>query len=308
MRQIQILAPAKINLFLKIFNKRKDGYHDIETVFEKISLFDKVVLREIPGNQIIINTNSEDPCFLGKNNTIYRAILLVKHRFRIKKGISVYIEKNIPIGAGLGGGSSDAMATLKGLNKLWRLGLSEKKLLELSEEIGSDVPLFIIDGNFLLGKGRGEKLSIIPRTKKLRLWHVLVVPNFKIPTTYAYCLFDKHFLGKNRVFGGSNYPEKLRLTIPSYSANIITCALSKRDVALLNYYSYNSFKGLLLRKFTRLYRLNRILENISKDFVHLTGSGSALFMTFSKRKEAEHLVRKTKRAVRGCSVFLVSTL
>jgi len=307
MRQVQILAPAKINLFLKILNKHRDGYHDIETVFEKISLFDRLILRDNPKDEIVIKSNSRDLCFRVKNNTIYKAIESIRRKLRIKRGVAVYLEKNIPIGAGLGGGSSDAVAALKGLNKLWGLRLSRRVLVNLAKNIGSDVPLFMSEDSFLLGRGRGEVLTRIPRTKSLKLWHILVVPDIKISTSYAYSLFDRHFLSRKKASGSGFLPGKLRLTIPAYSANIIIRALLSRDVSLLNYYSYNSFKSLILRRFTRLARLNRELENINRDFVHLSGSGSTLFMTFSNRKEAENLVRKIKKAVKSCSAFVVHT-
>jgi len=119
MKSINVLAPAKINLFLRILNKRRDGFHDIETVFEKISLFDKILIKEIPQDDIKVESNCREISLLGKNNIIYKVIYSIKSKFRIKKGIYAYIEKNIPIKAGLGGGSSDAAATLKGLNRLW---------------------------------------------------------------------------------------------------------------------------------------------------------------------------------------------
>jgi 4-diphosphocytidyl-2-C-methyl-D-erythritol kinase len=307
MNQIKILAPAKINLFLRILNKRKDGYHDIETVSEKVSLYDKIVLEESKSSEIVVKSNSKDPCFKGANNTVYKAISLLRDKLKIKKGVRVFVEKHIPVGAGLAGGSSDAAETLKGLDKLWKLGIPRSELLNFAGKIGSDVPLFVFDESFLLGRGRGERLCRISGTQRLKLWHILVTPSFKISTAYAYSLFDRYHFSRKRDGQGFESHEKLRLTIPSYSANIITCALFDRDVSLLNYYSYNSFKSVILKKYIRLFRLNRVLEGINKDFVHLSGSGSTLFMTFFGRKEAEYLVKKVKRAVGNCRVFLVHT-
>ena len=307
MRHIQVLAPAKINLFLKILNRRRDGYHNIETVFEKISLFDKLKLKEIAENKIIVNFKTNKSYLLANNSTVHRAISLLKKQFKIKKGVNAYIEKQIPIGGGLGGGSSDAAAVLKGLNRLWKLGMTKKELLEFASDIGSDVPLFILKDNFLLAEGRGEVLSVIPGTKNLKLWHILVVPDFKISTPFAYQLFDRHFIGTKMAKKTGVLQEKLRLTIPAYSANIITCALFNRDVSLLNYYSYNSFRSVILKQFARLFRLSKELEKISGGPVHLSGSGSTLFMTFSNRKEAEYLVRKIKKTIVSCSIFVVHT-
>lgn len=307
MRHIQVLAPAKINLFLKILNRRNNGYHNIETVFEKISLFDKLKLTESVEDRIIVNFKADKSYLLGKNNTVYKAISLLKQRFKIKEGIDAYIEKHIPVGAGLGGGSSDAASVLKGLNRLWKLGMTNKDLLKFAKDIGSDVPLFILDNSFLLARGRGEVLSEIPGTKNLKLRHILVVPDLKISTPFAYQLFDRYFIDTKAAKKSGVLQGKLRLTIPAYSASIITCALFNRDVSLLNYYSYNSFRSVILKQFTRLFRLSKALEKISRDFVHLSGSGSTLFMTFSNRKEAEYLVRKIKKAIDNCRIFVVHT-
>jgi len=308
MKRITILAPAKINLFFKILNRRKDGYHNIETVFEKISLFDKILIKEIPGDDIIIESNSKDLSFSDKNNTVYQAIYLIKKKFRINRGLYVYVEKNIPVAAGLGGGSSDAAATLKGLNRLWGLGLPNRTLLNFSKRIGSDVPLFALKGNFLLGKGKGELLSRISGVNNLKLWHILIVPNIRISTPCAYSLFDKHYFAKKRESKSIKYQRKLGLTMPLYSANIILHALLNRDVSLLNYYSYNSFEDLITREHVELARFKRVLEDVTGDFVHMSGSGSALFMTFSRRKEAEYLIGKAKKVINRCRIFLVNTL
>lgn len=307
MKSIKVLAPAKINLFLRILNKRRDGFHDIETVFEKISLFDKILIKEIPQDDIKVESNCREISLLGKNNTIYKAISLIKRKFRIKKGIYAYIEKNIPIKAGLGGGSSDAAATLEGLNRLWRLGLSTKELLNIAKNIGSDVPLFILKDSFLLGRGKGEKLTKIRGAGSIKLWHILINSGIKISTPHAYSLFDKHFFARNRGLKSKNYQKKMRLTIPPYSVNIIIHALFNRDVSLLNYYSYNIFEDLVVRKSPRLAKLKRSLEKITREFVHMTGSGSTLFMTFSSKKEASRIANKVGKVIDRCCCFIVST-
>lgn len=305
MKEIQVLAPAKLNLFLKILNKRRDGFHNIETVFEKVSLFDKISLKEIPPNEIIIRSNVKN--LATKDNSVYKAASLIKNKFNIKKGLSIYLEKNIPVAAGLAGGSSDAASALKALNTLWNLGLSEKGLLKLSQNIGSDVSLFISKESFILGKGKGDKVSSIKGTKNLKLWHILIAPGIKIATPLAYSLFDRYYLGKKSGFANANLHRKLRLTMPPYSANIIAASLSNRDVSLLNYYSYNTFESLILKRFLDLARIKKNIEEKTKNFVHLSGSGSALFMTFSNRKGAGGLLEKVKKAVKDCRFFLVHT-
>jgi len=328
MKQIEVLAPAKINLFLKIVNKRIDGFHDLETVFEKVSLFDKLTLKEVKGENIVLTSNSRRVP-LNKDNTVYKAIELVRDKFKIKRGISVHIEKNIPQRAGLGGGSSDAVAALRGINELWRLGLSTDDMLDFAKQIGSDVALFVLKDSFLLGKGRGERLTPIRVAKGLKLWHILITPNFGISTPLAYHLFDKHFMLRS----STEKALRLKLTIPDYSANIITHALFNRDVSLLNYYSYNSFAGFLFKDFPRLASIKKSLEEIlfdtstasscgkkrrsvstlsfcrRVDFIHVSGSGPTLFLTFSGRKEASETLSKIEKRLEKdrCQSFLVHT-
>jgi len=306
MKQIEVLAPAKINLFLKILNRRDDGFHDIETVFEKISLSDRIVFKNIPQNKVIVNSNGKSLC--GKNNSVYKAACLIKDKFKIKSGVSVYLDKNIPMAAGLGGGSSDAASTFKALNSLWELGLNDKNLLNLSQNIGSDVPLFMLKDSFILGKGKGDEVSPIKGTEDIKLWHILISPNIKIPTPFAYSLFDRHYLGIKKAISAFDLPGRLKLTIPPYSVNIITCSLLNRDVSLLNYYSYNTFDSLVLRRFPRLAKIKKALERKTRDFIHLSGCGSTLFITFSNRKGAGGLLEKISRVAPDCRLFLVHTL
>ena len=132
-------APAKINLGLDILGKRPDGLHELAMVMASIDLADRLYLEEIPENKIIIETNK---AFLptDKKNHVYEALELVKERFEIKQGLRVKIHKEIPVAAGLGGGSTDSAAALRAVNRLWNLGLSVKELASLGAEVGSDVP------------------------------------------------------------------------------------------------------------------------------------------------------------------------
>ncbi|MAQ98504.1 MAG: 4-(cytidine 5'-diphospho)-2-C-methyl-D-erythritol kinase, partial [Gammaproteobacteria bacterium] len=137
MNKIQINSPAKINLFLKVKEKNQDGYHNIDTSFQLIDLFDRMSF-ETSDNGIVIKSNES---FLeNKNNTIYRSAKLLLKFIDGEMGVNIKIEKSIPIGAGLGGGSSNAASTLIALNKLWNLELSKDKLIKIAKKIGADVP------------------------------------------------------------------------------------------------------------------------------------------------------------------------
>ncbi|MEK6190475.1 MAG: 4-(cytidine 5'-diphospho)-2-C-methyl-D-erythritol kinase, partial [Carnobacterium alterfunditum] len=165
-------APAKINLSLDVLYKRADGYHEMEMVMTSIDLADRIVLKTIEEDRIVIqSTNGFLP--LDQRNHAYKAAKLLKDTYQIEKGVSISIEKKIPIAAGLAGGSSDAAATLRGLNRLWHLNLSNDELALLGEKIGSDVP-YCIYGGTAYATGRGEKIQQIDTLPQC--WVVLVKP------------------------------------------------------------------------------------------------------------------------------------
>src|SRR3989338_3136932 len=127
---------AKINLYLKIGKKLKNNYHEIQSVMQMIQLHDQISFENLDENSIIVESNNKD--LENKNNLAYKAALLLKNRFNTRKGVKISIEKQIPLASGLGGGSSNAANTLIALNKLWGIGLTQKRLMNLASEIGSD--------------------------------------------------------------------------------------------------------------------------------------------------------------------------
>lgn len=175
-------APAKINLALDVLFKRPDGYHEVEMIMTTVDLADRIELKEITGNHIqILSHNRFVPD--DHRNLAYQAAFILKERFGIKKGVSITIEKNIPVAAGLAGGSSDAAATLRGLNRLWKLGLSMDELAEIGAEIGSDVS-FCVYGGTALARGRGEKITHLPAPPKC--WVILAKPTIGVSTADIY--------------------------------------------------------------------------------------------------------------------------
>ena len=171
-------APAKINLGLDILHKREDGYHEVNMVMASIDLADKLIFRELPQDDIIIETDSS---FLpvDRRNHVYQAASLLKEHCRIDKGVHIEVTKRIPVAAGMAGGSTDAAATLRGLNRLWELGLSLEELAELGKEIGSDTPYCVL-GNTSLATGRGDELSALPAMPAC--WVVVVKPRVSVST------------------------------------------------------------------------------------------------------------------------------
>jgi len=147
---------AKINLYLKIGKKLKKGYHNIQSVMQSVVLHDNISFESLSEDKIIVESNNQD--LEGKNNLAYKAALILKDKFKVNKGIRIFIEKNIPMSAGLGGGSSNAANTLVTLNKSWDLNLNQKKLISFALEIGSDVPFFV-SGKTALVEGIGDKIK-----------------------------------------------------------------------------------------------------------------------------------------------------
>ncbi|MFE4708902.1 4-(cytidine 5'-diphospho)-2-C-methyl-D-erythritol kinase [Peribacillus simplex] len=175
-------APAKINLALDVLFKRPDGYHEVEMIMTTVDLADRIELKEIKGNHIqILSHNRFVPD--DHRNLAYQAAFILKERFGINKGVSITIEKNIPVAAGLAGGSSDAAATLRGLNRLWKLGLSMDELAEIGAGIGSDVS-FCVYGGTALARGRGEKITHLPAPPKC--WVILAKPTIGVSTADIY--------------------------------------------------------------------------------------------------------------------------
>ncbi|MFY9323792.1 MAG: 4-(cytidine 5'-diphospho)-2-C-methyl-D-erythritol kinase [Syntrophomonadaceae bacterium] len=183
--QVILDAPAKINLTLDIKGKRPDGYHELETVMHQINLADKITITQIPEGIEVSSNCPELPA--GEGNLAYKAAWTILDKHPGQGGVAIHIEKAIPIGAGLAGGSTDAAATLKGINALYKLDLSPRQLMSLALEIGSDVP-FCLQGGTALARGRGEKLESLPLNMNFHF--LLVKPSFSVSTAEVYSQFD----------------------------------------------------------------------------------------------------------------------
>ena len=285
MKKLLLRSPAKINLFLKIINKRPDGYHNLTTLFERISLWDDIELKANSNGRIKIIC--EDPHVpLGGKNLCFKAAQLLKKEFRISEGLDIRIKKRIPVAAGLGGGSSNAATVLLGLNKYWGLHLSFKRLNGFAEALGSDVSFFLYNCSFALGKGKGEKIEKL--NIKTRLWHILIVPKLKIYT--------------QEVFEGL----KLELTKSKVNVNIFIHYLKNSNIYNLRALLFNDLERRIVDLYPQLLSLKQKLQNLNELGVSFSGSGPSLFGLTESREEAEKLKRKLEK--RSQQVFVVSTL
>lgn len=175
-------AMAKVNLGLDVLRKREDGYHEVKMIMQTINLFDKISLEIMDEEGITVNTNLS---FLpnDENNLAYKAANLLMEEFNVKKGLSIYIDKHIPVAAGMAGGSSDAAAVLFGTNKIFHLGLSNEELMKRGVKIGADVPYCIMRGT-ALSEGIGEKLTELPAAPNCKI--LICKPPINVSTKFVY--------------------------------------------------------------------------------------------------------------------------
>jgi 4-diphosphocytidyl-2-C-methyl-D-erythritol kinase len=180
---MQLWAPAKINISFKVKGRRPDGFHEIETLMAPISLADRVTIEKSTRAGEIDFSCDDSSLPTGKDNLVVRAANLFRERSGNRTGLEITLEKNIPHGAGLGGGSSDAASTLLGLNELFEAGLAEEELIQLGTALGSDVPFFVTRSAAVC-RGRGELVTPVRLETKFRL--LLLKPDFGVPTPWAY--------------------------------------------------------------------------------------------------------------------------
>ncbi|MDN3019994.1 4-(cytidine 5'-diphospho)-2-C-methyl-D-erythritol kinase [Paenibacillus sp. BSR1-1] len=252
--KLLVKAPAKINLALDVLHKRSDGYHEVEMIMTTIDLADRVELTLLNQDQIhILSHNRYVPD--DQRNLAYQAAQLLKNRFKVKKGVMIAIEKTIPVAAGLAGGSSDAAATLRGLNKLWDLGLSLDELAELGSEIGSDVS-FCVYGGTALAKGRGEMITELPPPPTC--WVILAKPFIGVSTAEVYRRLDI-----NRM----NHPDIGQMVE----------AINSRDYQKVCQNVGNVLEDVTLNLHPEVAQIKEQMKRFGADAVLMSGSGPTVF-------------------------------
>ena len=281
MQLITLKAPAKINLVLEILGKRADGYHEIKSIMQAVSLFDVLSFSEAPDIRISCNV----PELQSENNLVLKAARILKQASGYPGGALISLEKMIPWEAGLGGGSSDAAAALTGLNSLWSLALSRERLAEIAADIGSDVPFFIYGGT-CLAEGRGEKIVKLPDQGKT--WFVLLkpaLPGQAGKTGRLYGLIGPH----------------------QYTRGEYTDRMKQAIGAGLGYSSlYNVFDNVISEAYPGLARYFDILSNAGAGEIHLAGSGPVLFTAVQNENKARDIYARVIE--KDMQAFLVSSV
>ena len=284
---------AKLNLYLEVLHKRKDNYHNIKTIFERIGLADKIILKSRRDKKINITCNvAAVP--QAHFNLAWRSAKLLQDIFNIDKGVDIKIIKRIPVGSGLGGGSSNAAAVLVGLNKLWKLNVTEHKLAGLAGKLGCDVPFFIYNSPFAQGEARGDKIKPLKALINVRLWHILVVPKIGVSTASIYKRWD-------------NESKTFKLTMPKYNVNILILALRKNGLSLIGDALFNSLGQVTAALYPQINAIKEKLIKLGVKAILMSGSGPAVFGIVSSRKEALSLSRQLKMNSSFGEVFVSRT-
>jgi len=266
-------APAKINLSLDVLHKRDDGYHEVEMVLTTIDLSDRLKFEKANHNGIAMVSQSR---YVPNDNRnlAYQAAELFKKRFNIETGVNIHIEKHIPIAAGLAGGSSDAAATLRGLNRLFDIHAPLNVLQEIGEEIGSDVP-FCIQSGTALGKGRDEILKPLPSPPPC--WVILAKPGIGVSTQSVYSQLNL---------------DDIALAHPNTSKVIE--ALEKQDLNELIDHLGNVLEPVTITMHKEVARIKEIMTRAGAKGAMMSGSGPTVFALVKQESKAERIYNSLK--------------
>ena len=263
--KLKFKTPAKVNLGLHVHGKREDGFHELETIFQMVSLFDDVELELLSSGIKLECDMSGIPT--DDTNLACKAALLLRKSYQVEgKGVSIRLKKKIPFGAGLGGGSGNAAGVLMGLNRLWDLNIDREKLFTLAAELGSDVPFFLTSP-CALGKGRGERLKVLESCSKFQV--LLVFPGFPIATSWVY----------------QNL--RLKLTKRPNNISILRKNLSLSNITSLGSQLYNDLESVVIQKFPEVKVVKDELWAWGALGVLLSGSGSTVFGIFNDPEKAQ---------------------
>lgn len=263
-------AFAKINLALCITDRLPSGYHALETIFAPINWFDDLLLEPSDTLELICD-HPDIPT--DETNLCLKAAKALQNYAGVKEGVKIRLQKRVPIGAGLGGGSSDAALTLSALNEFWQLDIPPKKLQELAVSLGADVPYFLAQSALVYATGIGEKLTDLDATFPAAI--VTAYPNVPVSTAWAY--------------------KNLKLNFPRRAPDLKTLTLklcASRDLEILRYFE-NDFEPTVFAAYPAVKELKNIFYfDARADFALMSGSGSAVFGVFEHLSRAEDIARQ----------------
>lgn len=267
MKKVSVKAPAKINLTLDVLHKRPDGYHEVEMIMTTIDLADRIHLELLPDKKITIDCSASFVP-IDERNLTYQAAKKLQERFQVEWGVSIYIDKQIPVAAGLAGGSTDAAATIKGLNQLWNLGLSLEEMVSVGTELGSDVA-FCLYGGTALATGRGE--IITPLSPLPPCWVILAKPPLGVSTGNIYSKLNVNELEER--------PNTLAMKQ----------ALAEGNFSQVAKYLCNVLETVTLKEHPQVLQIKQQMKKFGADGVLMSGSGPTVYGLTQKMSRVQRI-------------------
>jgi 4-diphosphocytidyl-2C-methyl-D-erythritol kinase len=284
MKEFTLPAYAKINWFLRILGKRGDGFHELCTAFQTVSLHDNLTFSE---NEEIVLTCDDAGVPVDESNLIVKAARELQRKFEIKNGARIHLEKRIPSPGGLGGGSSDAATALRGLARLWRLEIGFEGLFEIAARLGSDVPFFLYGGT-ALGTGRGTEIFPVDDVEEKFL--LIVTPAVEVPTKEAFERLNAQSL--------TNIDSKSNLKI---------CREELKKTLSRHFSSANDFEKVIFEIEPEIRRVKEKLLACGAVQAHMSGSGASVYAVF-ENEETRQATLKALQEEENWRKFAVATI
>ena len=301
-RVVSIRAPAKINLSLEVLNRNPDGYHNIYSLMQTIGLYDRLEVQKV-ARRAGIGLTISGLSVARRDNLVLQAARLFLKKYKIRGGVQIHLHKEIPISAGLGGGSSDAAATLVALSRLWDIRPSFSELTSMARSIGSDLPFFL-SGPAALVQGTGEKVQSARPVGKA--WAVLVKKDIKVSTAWAYRQWDR-IQRKRRRSRRRDY-KKIWLTSPKKQNNINPKLRLTFRPKKLSPYLHNDLEEVTGAAFPVIGKMKKQLRELGASGVLMSGSGPTVFGIFHKETLGKRAARALIRQNKDWKVWVVKLL
>ena len=279
---MRLQAFAKINLGLDVLGKREDGYHEVRMIMQTIRMYDQLDMRKSVEPRIHLTTNKKY-IPVDENNLVWRAAKLMMDTCGIMEGVSIHLHKVIPVAAGMAGGSSDAAATLVGMNRLFHCGLSKEKLMELGVQIGADVPYCVLRGT-ALAEGIGEKLTVLPPMPDC--WILIGKPGISVSTKYVYTTLD---LNTDTVHPDIDGMKK---------------ALEDGNLYGITERMGNVLQDVTIPAYPEVERIKEQMKALGAVNAMMSGSGPTVFGIFDNEEKAQKACQKLRESGSCQQVFL----
>ena len=284
MNQIELKALAKINLGLDVLGRRENGYHDVRMIMQSIYLYDEVKIekKDTPGIEVATNLRYLP---VGEDNIAYKAAELLKEEFHISKGVKITLKKHIPVAAGLAGGSSNAAAVLFGMNRMFRLGLSQKGLMERGVKLGADVPYCIMRGT-VLAEGIGEELKVLPAMPKCAV--LIAKPPVSVSTKTVYEALDSKAITEHPDIDG------------------IIEGLEQQDLKKIAGCMGNVLEDVTIPMHPVIDEIKQVMKDAGALGAMMSGSGPTVFGLFESRAGAREAQRRIREKALTRQVYVTN--